>query len=81
MDRHCRLMDPIRLHNLRLEPGGAAGLECRREIAELLSGRGTRLTARAVDAHVEYLTGKLGLRRGSGRDILVAAAIRRGLLA
>ncbi|HEX2355447.1 MAG TPA: hypothetical protein VHI50_03160 [Micromonosporaceae bacterium] len=51
------------------------------EIAELLAGRGTRLTARAVDAHIEYVTGKLGLRRGAGRDIVVASAIRRGLLA
>lgn len=49
------------------------------EIATLLSGRGARVTVRAVDAHVEYVTGKLGLRRGIGRDVLVATAIRHGV--
>jgi hypothetical protein len=49
------------------------------EIASQLSARGPRVTTRAVDAHIEYVTEKLGLRRGIGRDVLVAAAIRRGV--
>jgi hypothetical protein len=38
------------------------------------------LTSRAVDAHIEYLMGKLGLARGAGRDVLVATVIRRRLI-
>jgi hypothetical protein len=38
------------------------------------------LTARSVDAHVEYLVDKLGLDRRSGREVLVATAIRRRLV-
>lgn len=38
------------------------------------------LSSRAVDAHIGYLTGKLGLVQGAGRDVLVATAIRRCLI-
>jgi hypothetical protein len=55
----------------------SAPLPTSEEIARRL---GFRVTARAVDAHVDYLIGKLGLDRGCGRDVLVATAIRHRLI-
>jgi hypothetical protein len=59
----------------RLRGPATAPLPTSEEIASELG-----LTARAVDAHIEYVTGKLGLVRGGGRDMLVATAIRRRLI-
>ncbi len=59
----------------RLRESVDAPLPTSEEIAGALG-----LTPRAVDAHIEYLSGKLGLPRGGGREVLVAAAIRRRLI-
>jgi hypothetical protein len=50
------------------------------EIAVALRARQMKLTGRAVDAHIEYVGEKLGLGRGARRDVLVATAVRRGLV-
>ena len=55
----------------------AAPLPTSEEIARRL---GSRVSARAVDAHIEYLIGKLGLPHGCGRDVLVATAVRHRLV-
>lgn len=62
--------------------GGSASrpLPTSEEIAAGLRSRQVRLSARAVDAHIEYVSQKLGLGRGVRRDILVATVIRRGLV-
>jgi hypothetical protein len=64
----------------RLNASPAAPLPTSDEIATHLRERRPRLTARAVDAHIEYVSEKLGLCRGTRRDVLVATAIRRGLV-
>jgi hypothetical protein len=61
----------------RLRGAASAPLPTSDEIAHSL---GSRMNARAVDGHIEYVTGKLGLERGCGRDVLVATAIRRRLV-
>jgi hypothetical protein len=61
----------------RLRGGASAPLPTSEEIAQVM---GSTMSARAVDAHIEYVTGKLGLKRGCGRDVLVATAIRRRLV-
>jgi hypothetical protein len=50
------------------------------EIVADLRARRIRLSARAVDAHIQYVGDKLGLHRSLGRDVLVMTAIRRGLV-
>lgn len=50
------------------------------EIVANLRGRGIRISRRAVDAHIEYVGEKLHLGRGVRREVLVATAIRRGLV-
>jgi hypothetical protein len=61
----------------RLHGAATAPLPTSEEIARRL---GSVMTARAVDAHIEYVTGKLGLVRGCGREVLVATAIRRRMV-
>ncbi|HEX6498204.1 MAG TPA: hypothetical protein VF054_04135 [Micromonosporaceae bacterium] len=61
----------------RLRGAPSTPLPTSEEIARRL---GSSMTVRAVDAHIEYLTGKLGLTRGCGRDVLVATAIRHRLV-
>lgn len=56
----------------------SAPLPTSEEIARRL---GSRVSARAVDAHIDYLIGKLGLTHGCGRDVLVATAIRHRIVA
>lgn len=56
----------------------AAPLPTSEEIARRLD---SRVSARAVDAHIDYLIGKLGLPHGCGRDVLVATAVRHRLVA
>lgn len=59
------------------------------EIAATLTGRGSPISARAVDAHICYLVGKLGLagvrdglraHRSWRKEALVSAALRWGLV-
>ena len=64
----------------RLKGSPAQRLPTSEEIAVGLRAQRLNLTARAVDAHIEYIGDKLGLRRGMRRDVLVATAIRRGLV-
>jgi hypothetical protein len=65
----------------RMNGSSTRPLPTSQEIASGLGCRRMRLTPRAVDAHIEYVGDKLGLGRGIRRDVLVATAIRRGLLA
>jgi hypothetical protein len=64
----------------RLRGSPTEPLPTSEEIVAGLRARQIRLTRRAVDAHIEYVGEKLGLGRGVRRDILVAIAIRRGLI-
>lgn len=41
---------------------------------------GTNMTVRAVNAHIEYLVGKLRLAPGCGREVLVETAIRHQMV-
>ncbi|MFC4517277.1 hypothetical protein [Streptomyces ehimensis] len=41
---------------------------------------GSNMTVRAVNAHIEYLTDKLRLARGCGREVLVETAIRHRMV-
>lgn len=67
----CTLCEP-RLHGAPSTP-----LPTSEEIARRL---GSTMSVRAVDAHIEYLAGKLGLTRGCGRDVLVETAIRHRMV-
>jgi len=56
-------------------------------IARRLAESGVRLTARAVDHHIDYLVRRLGLRPAAGsvqrswkKEVLVGVALRQGLL-
>lgn len=56
-------------------------------IADRLAEWGVRLTARAVDHHIDYLVQRLGLRPLAGsvqrswkKEVLVSVALRQGLL-
>ncbi|MBO0926254.1 hypothetical protein J1G44_17405 [Cellulomonas sp. zg-ZUI199] len=62
----------------RLAGSLSAPLPTSSQIATALSSGRRQLTARAVDAHIRYVSAKLDLPRGAGRDALVAIAIRLG---
>jgi hypothetical protein len=73
----------------RLRQSLDAALPTSAEIAQRLTQRGITVSARAVDWHIEYLTGKLGLRpasqlgrprRGWRKEAVAAAALRRLLV-
>lgn len=73
----------------RLTFGPAAALPSSSQVAVSLRRRGIDLTARAVDAHIDYMLDKLKLRtsvghtdgrRGWKREVLVTEALRRGLV-
>ena len=73
-------------------PDNSTGLPTSPEIVRILAGRGIAITSRAVDAHIEYLVDKLGLRpagptaaagrarRGWRKEAVAAAALRRRLV-
>ncbi len=50
------------------------------EIAEKLRPRHRTISARAVDAHIKYVSEKLRLPKGAGRDALVTVVLRSNLL-
>ncbi|MFD0885268.1 hypothetical protein ACFQ08_12000 [Streptosporangium algeriense] len=50
------------------------------EIADKLRTRYRSISPRAVDAHIKYVSEKLRLPKGAGRDALVAVVIRANLL-
>jgi hypothetical protein len=50
------------------------------EIAEKLRPRHRTISARAVDAHIKYVSEKLRLPKGAGRDALVTVVLRSHLL-
>lgn len=64
----------------RLDGAMDASLPTSVEIAENLRNRHRSISPRAVDAHIKYVSDKLGLRKGAGRDALVAVVIRSNLL-
>jgi hypothetical protein len=66
----------------RSRRGGAldANLPTSGEIAEKLRPRHRTISARAVDAHIKYVSEKLRLPKGANRDTLVAVVLRSHLL-
>jgi len=64
----------------RLSGSLSAPLPTSSEIGSRLSGGRRRLSARAVDAHIRYVSAKLELPQGAGREALVAVAIRLGVV-
>ncbi|MEU8177006.1 hypothetical protein AB0C14_29385 [Microbispora hainanensis] len=64
----------------RLSGSMEASLPTSVEIAERLRTRHRGLSPRAVDAHIKYVSEKLRLPKGAGRDALVAVVIRANLL-
>lgn len=62
----------------RLAGSLSAPLPTSSQIASAMSTGRRQVTARAVDAHIRYVSEKLDLPRGAGRDALVAVAIRLG---
>jgi hypothetical protein len=64
----------------RLDGEMDAVLPTSAEIADRLSTSRRRISPRAVDAHIRYVSEKLGLPKGTGREALVAVVIRSGLL-
>lgn len=95
LDRHTTyfavllaLCEP-RLRALAGDGSAPAALPTSAEIARDLRRRGRAVTTMAVDRHIDYLIGKLGLRprdpmararRSWRKEALVAAALRRGLV-
>lgn len=79
----------VALCEVRLGGCADAVLPTSTEIAQSLAGRGVAMTARAVDAQIDYLVTKLNLRptgfdarpkRSWRKEALVAASLRRGLI-
>ncbi|WP_432981395.1 hypothetical protein [Dactylosporangium sp. CA-233914] len=64
----------------RLDGAMDACLPTSAEIAEKLRPRYRTISPRAVDAHIKYVSEKLHLPKGAGRDALVAVLIRSNLL-
>lgn len=64
----------------RLSGAMDASLPTSTEIAEKLRGRYRDINPRAVDAHIRYVSEKLKLPKGAGRDALVAVVLRANLL-
>jgi hypothetical protein len=72
----------------RLRGDADAPLPTSSAIAATLTRQGRHTTARAVDANIEYLLGRLGLRRGNHhlprrswrKEALATAAIQRGIV-
>ncbi|ACZ29140.1 hypothetical protein Xcel_0099 [Xylanimonas cellulosilytica DSM 15894] len=63
----------------RLQGRWGAPLPTSSTIATTLSTGSQPLSTRAVDAHIRYVSQKVGLSPGSGREALVALAIRSGV--
>ncbi|MFF2848878.1 hypothetical protein ACFVT5_21510 [Streptomyces sp. NPDC058001] len=61
----------------RLRGSASSPLPTSEQIARRL---GSYMTVRAVNAHIEYLTDKLRLTRGCGREVLVETAIRHRMV-
>ncbi|MEU9115321.1 hypothetical protein AB0D04_26950 [Streptomyces sp. NPDC048483] len=61
----------------RLRGSTSSPLPTSEQIARRL---GSNMTVRAVNAHIEYLTDKLRLARGCGREVLVETAIRHRMV-
>ncbi|MET9038452.1 hypothetical protein [Streptomyces mirabilis] len=61
----------------RLRGSTSSPLPTSEQIAHRL---GSKMTVRAVNAHIEYLTDKLRLTRGCGREVLVETAIRHRMV-
>jgi hypothetical protein len=71
------------LHELcvnRLRGGMDAALPTSAEIADRLRRLYPRISPGSVDAHIRYVSDKLMLPRGAGREALAAVVIRSGLL-
>ncbi len=64
----------------RLSGGIETSLPTSVEIAENLRRRHRSISPRAVDAHIKYVSEKLGLPKGAGREALVSVVIRSHLL-
>jgi hypothetical protein len=64
----------------RLGGGMDVVLPTSAEIADRLSTPERRITPRAIDAHIKYVSDKLGLPKGAGREALATVVIRSGLL-
>lgn len=64
----------------RLSGGMDASLPTSIEIAERLRARYQSISPRAVDAHIKYVSEKLRLPKGAGRDVLAAVVLRANLL-
>jgi hypothetical protein len=64
----------------RLDGVMDASLPTSAEIAEKLRPRYRTISPGAVDAHIKYVSEKLRLPKGTGRDALVAVLIRSNLL-
>ena len=64
----------------RVKGSPAEGLPTSAEIADRLRERRGRMSARAVDAHIKYVSEKLRLPKGASREALVSVVIRSGVL-